>query len=548
MKNRGFIRIIMMAVIMILFVRKAEGLEVLYNGYGPRPLALGGAYIAVGGDPEAVFWNPGGIPTVKSAVISTGYQKKIGDFDFIETYAAFNVPKSILPFGGTIGLGFVYWGTEEEKWSELNELLGTMRASEFIGAIAYKKEFAGILSLGVAMKYAQSDIDGIGDKAFVLDVGGMASIEGVGIGLMVRNIGFGSSTIPIGMSLGAYYTFFESKNNQHSLAGAVELDSVQGTGFTLRFGSEYTWWYTWDGNIQVRLGYDTTPSPGLGFSSGISMGLGFTYFGISIDYTALAYGLLGFNHEVTLSYNIDNAVLRKSIKMDDTAPEVDVSLPGSSVIVVGEDDYSEIEIAYEIDDNVGIDNVTVSIQDSTGREVVSEKIPGLRGLEEFEHSFVWDGKDEFGEPVLDEVYTVVVSSEDLNYNEGTMERKGLVVSSDPYGVIVGAEPEKVTILGDVFKFDLLREVDMGMSQWRLTIKNDAGEEVIRFSDSQETTIDEETGVSVSEPVYYETVIWDVTDSDGNMVDNGTYEVHMQVEYENGIKRSSFPISVEVAYE
>ncbi len=537
-----------LAGLLLLIVSNVYSMEVLYNSYGPRPLSMGGAYIAVGGDPEAVFWNPGGIPTVSSAMIATGYQNRVGDIQFAEFFSAFNVPKSIVPFGGSLGLGFVYWGTTEEGWNEINESIGNIFANEFIVALGYKKEFAGILSIGATLKYARSDIAGASDNAFVLDIGGLSTISGVGIGLMVKNIGFGSGTveIPIGMSLGASYTFLKSRDNNHFLSGSIELDSVQGTGFTLKFGSEYAWWYAWDGNLRVRLGYDTTPSKDLAFYSGLSAGLGFSYFGITINYTFLSYGILGINHEVSLSYNIDNAMTRRSINQDGMVPTVSVSLPSNSVVVTGDSGYNEILVKYRVEDNVGIDRVTISVQDSSGRPVASSTVPNLRGLREFEQIYAWNGKDSSGEPVLDDVYRVVVSAQDMNYNEGKSDIGGLIVTSDLYSVVLVANPNRVTMLGDVVKIGLVKPLATGLRQWRVTIRDANGTEVRRFQKKAETSMGPD-GVPVTAPLGFDTLIWDLSDNSGNRLDSGDYQVFMEVEYDNGIKRSSFPITVHIQY-
>lgn len=546
-------KIFVLTVLSILFVGRIYGIEVLNSHFGPRPLSLGGAYIAVGGDPEAVFWNPGGIPTVNSFILSSGYQSSIGGLDFLEVYTAIAVPKKLLKFGGTIGLGFVYWSASEEGWNDVNESTGLMTAQEYTVAVGYKKEFGGIINVGATVKYAGSDIAGVGDNAVVLDIGGLANIDRVGLGLLVKNIGFSSSTIPIGMSLGAYYEFFVSKNNNHIMAGAVELDSVMEMGFVLKFGFEYSWYglSMYDGFIKLRVGYDTTSSKELGALSGFSSGIGVSYFGITLNYTMLTLGLMGFNHDITLAYNVDNAILRKAVKKDGKAPEINVGVDGSTVIVQGEKGLEKIKIKYRVIDAVGINKINVYVLNESGETIRHQKISGLRGLKEYDRTYVWDGKDEAKQPALDGVYVVSVEAEDLNLNQNKAEKRGLVVTSYIYAVVIGAEPNKITTIGETIKLFSLRKIDRGLKQWRITIKDEKGVPIKRFgkkakSDkvSKDKTLTPEEMMKVN-TIKFEDAIWDGTDSKGNLVDNGKYTAVVEVEYDNGIKYVGYPLELSM---
>lgn len=60
----------------ILVFSVGFGLSLLENTVGPRPLSFGGAYVAVGGDNESIFWNPAGIPNVDFGSVSLGYQNR----------------------------------------------------------------------------------------------------------------------------------------------------------------------------------------------------------------------------------------------------------------------------------------------------------------------------------------------------------------------------------------------------------------------------------------------------------------------------------------
>ncbi len=538
-----------LSLLFLLVSTALFSIEVLDSTYGPRPLSLGGAYVAVGGDPESIFWNPGGIPTLDYINTTFGYQSHIAGINFYETYIVGSLSQTSLNIAflkqGTFGLGFVYWNTEEESWNGYNESVGTIGAREYMIGLSYKQNFGGIINLGTTLKFANSDIAGAGDSALVLDVGALSTFQGVGIGLLVKNIGFSSSAIPMGMGLGAYYTFFKTADNLHTIAGSVELDSVQNVGFSLKFGSEYTWYglAKYDGKIRARLGYDTTSSKDLGILAGLSFGVGIDYFGISLNYTLLSYGLMGFNHDITLSYALDNLFLRQDVSKDGAPPVIFTDFE-RSLILFGEDAHKNIKVNYTVQDNVGIQKIVFRIVDKDGGMIREERYDNLRGTKKWSDAFVWNGKDAKGQTVEDGVYSVRIEAEDLNMNEKKSSKEGLIVSSDSEGVIIAAKPDIIRTVGETINFSLIRKGEQDLDAWRITIKDSKGKIVKRFGAKKKATKAEDFFVQVG--LRFEGAVWDGTDLIGKLVKNGEYEARMQVEYVNGMKRSSFPVKLHLA--
>lgn len=50
-----------------------ESLAFNFKGNGARAMAMGGAYIAIGGDPSASFWNPAGLASIMDSQITASY-------------------------------------------------------------------------------------------------------------------------------------------------------------------------------------------------------------------------------------------------------------------------------------------------------------------------------------------------------------------------------------------------------------------------------------------------------------------------------------------
>ncbi len=125
-------------LVFLALVSFSYALSLLDGTIGARPLSLGASYVAVGGDNESIFWNPAGLPNVKYASFSLGYQNRFLGFNYIDFYTSFKLPmKTIDLLNGVWGVGFAYWGTEEERWNEFNELAGNVSANEYIVGVGY---------------------------------------------------------------------------------------------------------------------------------------------------------------------------------------------------------------------------------------------------------------------------------------------------------------------------------------------------------------------------------------------------------------------------
>ncbi|MCK9410077.1 MAG: hypothetical protein WCX28_09235 [Bacteriovoracaceae bacterium] len=75
-------------------------------GFGARPAALGGAYVALSNDVNSVLWNPAGMASMKKSQASFSYTNQLGLFAY-KSFAA------VVPFtGNAVGIAVVSSGDQ----------------------------------------------------------------------------------------------------------------------------------------------------------------------------------------------------------------------------------------------------------------------------------------------------------------------------------------------------------------------------------------------------------------------------------------------------
>ncbi|MGC8869933.1 MAG: hypothetical protein ACP5PT_02415 [Brevinematia bacterium] len=541
-----------LVVLLSLFlVGEVYSLSLLEGTVGARPLSLAGAYIAVGGDNESIFWNPAGIPNVEYGSISIGYQNRFLGFNYVETYGSFKVPiKNISLLDGFGGFGFAFWSTEDERWNDINELEGKVYANEYLFALGYKKVFSDALSFGVSLKLGGKSVDDVSSMTFLVDVGALSKIEGIGIGLAVKNIGIGSETmtIPMGISLGAYYTIFSTPDNQHSVAVSGQLDSIQGSGFSLKFGGEYTWIPVfWDGIFRFRLGYDTFPSKDLGILSGLSGGFDISWYGATITYSLYNLGFVGASHSVLLSYNFD-FILKKTMAKSDLESPIISLMVRPKVIVPGSEDYKNINIDITIADNIGIKYWGYKIVDSSENVVYEFALTNAKSLPKVSKSIVWDGKSSTGTILYDDIYMLKVFSYDEAGNLSEKVEKNLIINSDPRNIILIVDKNFITSPSEKVNIKPFRPIGDNIISYRIAIISEKTGNVVReFKDKANVTLTKDGKIAKGSPIKFENVIWDLKDGNGEILEKGTYIIQGEFEFIGNVVRKTYPTEIKLDY-
>ena len=162
---------------------------------GARDMALGGSSIAVSKGVEAMFWNPAGLVKMAgSAEAMVSSMKYLGDINV--TYGA--VAGKFGDFGDvgvsikSLNFGDIPLTTETDP----EGLAGRFYSPTYITmGISYARDLTDAVTVGVTAKLISEQIDQVSSSGFAFDFGiqykGLIQIQGLSVGLAIKNIGPG---------------------------------------------------------------------------------------------------------------------------------------------------------------------------------------------------------------------------------------------------------------------------------------------------------------------------------------------------------------------
>lgn len=266
---------------------------------GARPQGMGGAFVAVADDANALYWNPAGLTQLDSAEVTFMHAN---EFDV-----------SVGPALLTDFVGFVNWPMQFGTIGVSGFQQGNSRIlQERSLVLSYAKDVSPASSMGLNVKYLELDPSGIqvnpGDPAlqtqgtFSFDLAGLYTVTPYWkLGYLVRNIlgTFGAAEreeLRKTYRFGSAYRFEELMFHSDSLIWSLDLftrdDVADRAGTKVRASSGIE--YAIDERFAVRLGVNAGH-----FAAGL--GLGHPETGIFIDY-AFANDEPGTTHRISATY------------------------------------------------------------------------------------------------------------------------------------------------------------------------------------------------------------------------------------------------------
>jgi len=280
-----------------------SGFEFLRTDFSPRSSAMAGSYIAMRSDINGLFHNPAGLAYSQEKQVIFNYMDHLLDIKGgIVGYS--QDLENIGRLSGAI-IYFDYGSFNETD--EFAEPTGrTFGASDIAFAVSLSNYFEDWLAYGVTLKYAHSSIDLYNASAFAMDFGLIYEApfeDDLFLGVTILNLGQSltafqqtKESLPLTVNIGG------SKKLAHlPLVLNVNLNNVNELENDLvdnlkkfSLGGEFTI----SQMLRLRLGYnnemhsDLETSSGSGFS-GVSLGLGFVWNSIRVDYSFASLGELG---------------------------------------------------------------------------------------------------------------------------------------------------------------------------------------------------------------------------------------------------------------
>jgi len=296
-----------LVVIFVFLVGRVEAAQMVSDTAGlsmplnntlgsARSAVMGPAFLAVADDGSALFANPAGLGGLSSAELSLHHQTWLADTSQDTFLAA-------LPVEGLGGVGlaahYLDYGTFQGRDSS-GTPTSDFSANQTAFQLGWGRDWGGHLFLGIGLLAAQQNLGGRSYTA-VFSNGGLLFQPSAGFSLGLAYSGMGSNglqgNLPFAMAMGAACRPELSTDWSLLIAGATSVE--EGGINRIQFGAEGVF----QGLSSVRAGYQLNLVDNqLGGVSGLTLGAGFKWRGLSLDYAFLPMGDLGASHQVSLSY------------------------------------------------------------------------------------------------------------------------------------------------------------------------------------------------------------------------------------------------------
>ncbi len=282
-------------------IGKVGGSE-LKIGLGPRPVAMGEAFVAQADDLNCTAWNPAGLAQLQ------GYQAGFMHNIYLqETSMEYLAYAQNLFDGAGIGANVTYLNYGKlDKVNDNNglpEVVGSFTPSVLMISAGYGQWIMPNVAIGGTVKMISQSIDTESYSAIAVDLGGLVKtgITGLKLGVAVQNLGtkLAEADLPMNVKAGAAYLLpvkFGANDIWNTL---VDVNIPFGdTKYTsANVGTEY--WY--NQLVAARVGYKVKDTGELGGITGLTAGAGVKVAMFSVDYALVSYGDLGFTHQIAIA-------------------------------------------------------------------------------------------------------------------------------------------------------------------------------------------------------------------------------------------------------
>ncbi len=292
-------RLVMVALVAIAVIVLAQtafaapagdpvGTAVIFDiGMGARALGMGGAFVGIADDANAIYYNPAGLTYVEGRNVTSLYSSLLGAGNYLGAgYAQRNIGVGVVGLMSTV--------TERDEYGNPGDSFG-YRESALMGGYAGK---FGMISLGGSLKlYSQAarSNKGFGVTADIGALVDLPSVEGFivedfKIGAVARNF-IGAAKYESGHSdpFDPVFVMGASMKPIEKLTVAADFDVTNATGHV---GAEYLIMP----ELAVRAG-------GIFAGDGnmrLTAGAGFSYQNFRIDYAYQTHRVLPDSHWLSL--------------------------------------------------------------------------------------------------------------------------------------------------------------------------------------------------------------------------------------------------------
>jgi len=275
-------------------------------GLGPRPVAMGEAFVAKADDLNSTAWNPAGLSQMKG--YQAGFMHNIYLEDTSLEYLAY--AQNLFP-GAGLGANIAYFNYGKlDKFNEVNglpEAAGDFTPSVFTVSVGYGQWLVPALAVGGAVKFLSQNIDTETYTAVAADLGILIKpgLEGLQLGAAVQNLGtqLADSNLPMNAKVGAAYILPVkfTENDAWNILADVNVPFGDTEYTSVNVGTEY--WY--NNLAALRVGYKVKDAGDLDGVTGLTAGVGVKVAMFNVDYAMVTFGDLGLTHQIALTASFE---------------------------------------------------------------------------------------------------------------------------------------------------------------------------------------------------------------------------------------------------
>lgn len=317
MKSRALNGIVCTGILAMLVLASAQGetntvYSFLRNDASARAAAMAGSFVTVANDPNIIFYNPAGLSTLDTPMVSVGFFKHLLDIN--AGYVSYSQPYETI---GYFGAGIIYtnYGSFDQT-DDLGNKLGTFSANDLAFMVGYSNSLENNLHYGAALKFIYSSLAGYTSTAVAGDVGVLyripesrfalaASLRNLGAQLssylgtkesLPLDLAIGASVVPRGLPLLLNLDFHKLNEDQSNFTERFRAFTVGGE-------------FTLSSVLQLRFGYNNEQRQDLKIGTsaelaGFSAGVGIAVREYKIDYGLTSLGKIGAQHRISVGLHL----------------------------------------------------------------------------------------------------------------------------------------------------------------------------------------------------------------------------------------------------
>jgi hypothetical protein len=291
----------------------STGADFLSVQVSARPAALAGAFVAYHDDPSAFLWDPAALGALTEPLLGATEFSSVGDTNFDE--AAFAQPLRIWNADAGLGLAVQYDSTGNFDQIDANgNNLGAVENYDLLMDLAGGLSLSPVLRLGVGGKLFSSRLQELQSHGVAVDVGAQDDMGSkVTLGASFNNLGLQQAydqvadPLPAVLELGVRVQAVDTPMVQ--VNGAAELDRpwAGDNPITLGLGLEYSIQRAVIFRAGWKLGQDL---------GALSLGLGFRWRGMTLDYAYNSLGDLGITNRFSLGVELGTLFKRWGLTVE----------------------------------------------------------------------------------------------------------------------------------------------------------------------------------------------------------------------------------------